>query len=69
MMLAEVIPVKNFKRVLAGSAAAVAVFGVTAVQSFAATVDLPDAFSDLTPIIEFVLKLVEFLSKIFSIFN
>ncbi len=34
----------------------------------AATVELPDAFSDLSAIIEIVLKVVEFISKIFSFF-
>ena len=34
----------------------------------AATAELPDAFSDLTAIIEFALRVVEFISKVFGFF-
>ncbi|MBQ8026482.1 MAG: hypothetical protein IJ261_00030 [Clostridia bacterium] len=39
------------------------------VPSFAATVDLPAEFSNLEPIFELVLKIVEFISKIAGLFS
>ena len=57
---------KKIKKMLVGMAAIGAVLSTAAINSFAATVDLPDAFADLSPIIEIVLKIVEFISKIIS---
>ncbi len=57
------------KKLLAGAAAAFTVISAAAFPTFAATVDLPPEFSDLTPIFEIVLKLVEFLAKIAFFFT
>ena len=57
---------KKIKKILAGAVATAVVLSTSAINSLAATVDLPDAFSDLSPIIEIVLKIVEFISKIIS---
>ncbi len=57
---------KKIKKMFVGMAATGAVLSTAAINSFAATVDLPDAFADLSPIIEIVLKIVEFISKIIS---
>ncbi len=59
----------KIKKLLLGISAAAVTLSFTAVNSFAATVDLPDVFSDLAPIIEILLKIVEFFSKIASIFS
>lgn len=59
---------RNFKKAIIAAMTGASVIGLTAVNSFAATVDLPDVFSDLSPIIEIVLKIVEFISKIASFF-
>ena len=57
------------KRVLTGVAVALAAMSGFAVQSFAATVDLPPVFDSLSPILEFFLKIVEVLAKVISFFN
>ena len=59
---------KKIKKLFLGVSAAALTLSFTAVNSFAATADLPDMFSDLSPIIELILKIVEFISKIASIF-
>ena len=57
------------KRFLTGVAVALAAMSGLAVQSFAATVDLPPVFDSLSPILEFFLKIVEVLAKVISFFN
>lgn len=57
---------KKIRNTLIVLATVAALAGGTAVNSIAATVDLPEVFSDLSPIIEVILKIVEFISKIFS---
>ena len=52
------------KKLFAGIVTALTVISATVVPSLAATVDLPAEFSELTPIFEIVLKIVEFLAKI-----
>ncbi len=52
------------KKLFAGAVTAVTVVCATAIPSLAATVDLPPEFSELAPILEIALKVVEFLSKI-----
>ena len=57
------------KRFITGAAVSLAAMSGFAVQSFAATVDLPPAFDNLSPILEFFLKIVEALAKIISFFG
>ncbi len=57
------------KKLIFGVITAVTFIGTTAIPSLAATVDLPSEFASLSPIFEFVLKLVEFFSKIAGFFN
>lgn len=57
------------KRVLTGAAVSLAAMSGFAVQSFAATVDLPPVFDSLSPILEFFLKIVEVLAKVISFFG
>ena len=57
------------KRFLTGTAFVLAAMSGFAVQSFAATVDLPPVFDNLSPILEFFLKIVETLAKIISFFG
>ncbi len=52
------------KKILAGVITALTVISVTIVPSLAATVDLPPEFSELAPILEIALKIIEFLAKI-----
>ncbi len=52
------------KKLFAGVITALTVVCGTVVPSFAATVDLPPEFSELTPILEIALKVIEFLAKI-----
>ena len=52
------------KKIITFITASVAVICTTAIPSLAATVDLPPEFATLSPILDFVLKLVEFLAKI-----
>ncbi len=60
---------KKLKRSAAAAAVAAAAMSGLAFQSFAATVDLPQAFDNLAPILEIFLKIVEFISRIVSVFN
>lgn len=57
------------KKAIAYITSAVIVLSATAIPSLAATVDLPPEFTSLAPILEIVLKIVEFLSKIISFFS
>ncbi len=57
------------KKFILGAVSAVCLCAPTLFSASAATVELPDAFSDLSPIIEIVLKIVEFISKIFGFFG
>lgn len=57
------------KKLVAGLASTVMILAVTAIPSFAATVDLPPEFASISPIFEIVLKVVEFLAKIISFFG
>ena len=52
------------KKILASVITALTVISVTIVPSLAATVDLPPEFSELAPILEIALKIIEFLAKI-----
>lgn len=56
------------KKLFAGVVTALTVISATIVPSLAATVDLPPEFSEIAPIFEIVLRIVEFLSKIASFF-
>lgn len=60
---------KKIKRLFAVMLSTLAVMSGTALCSFAATVDLPPEFSDFVPIIEFILKIVEAVSKFVSFFS
>ena len=56
------------KKFFTGAITAATVLFATAIPSFAATVDLPAEFSELAPILEIALKVIEFLAKIASFF-
>lgn len=56
------------KKFFTGVITAVTVLFSTAIPSFAATVDLPAELSEIAPILEIALKVVEFLAKIVSFF-
>lgn len=60
---------KKLRRFAYGVTAGIGVMMATAVNSFAASVDLPPEFSEFVPIIEFILRIIETISKIFSLFN
>lgn len=60
---------KKVQKSIIALIAGTSVFSLTAFNAFAATVDLPEVFSDLSPIIEAVLKIVEFISKFFSLLS
>lgn len=57
------------KKFITGAVTAITVAIATAVPSFAATVDLPAEFSELAPILEIALKVIEFLAKIAHFFS
>ena len=57
------------KKLFMGALSTACIAGTAIFSASAATVELPDAFSDLSGIIEIVLKIVEFISKIFSFFG
>ncbi len=57
------------KRFFTGVAVALAAMSGLAVQSFAATVDLPPVFDSISPILEIFLKIVEVLAKVISFFG
>ena len=56
------------KKFITGAVTAITVATATAIPSFAATVDLPAELSEIAPILEIALKVVEFLAKIASFF-
>lgn len=57
------------KKAIAYITSAAIVLSATAIPSLAATVDLPPEFASLAPILEIVLKIAEFLSKIIGFFS
>ena len=57
------------KRFFTCAAVAFAAMSGLAVQSFAATVDLPPVFDSISPVLEFFLKIVEVLAKVISFFG
>ena len=59
---------KKMKKMLIGSVTGSLIIAFTAVNSLAATVNLPPEFDDVKPLIEFILRIVEFIGKIVSMF-
>lgn len=57
------------KKIFAGAFSSICLAGTAVFSASAATVDLPDAFSDLSGIIEIALKIIEFISKVISFFS
>ncbi len=57
------------KRVLKCTAVALVAMSGLAVQSLAATVELPPVFDSISPILEFFLRIVEVLAKVISFFG
>ncbi len=59
----------KIKKALIGALTGAGVIAFAAVNSFAATVTLPPEFDDVKYLVEIVLKIVEFLAKVISMFS